>query len=185
MKGWIFLTPMETIIRIPGELDYLERLVKLARRRKDEEDGRNQVAIVNNTPVFRRISMNKNYRGKTMHLPIEINNGMIEGLVDTGASMSVMVASIVRELGIMHLVLGHETYKTTLGIVTIALGRLDDIPVRVGNVVCNMVFLVVDTYTYDLLLGLDFLMKIGAMVDVEKCTIQVRHGPGANVEMFL
>jgi hypothetical protein len=27
-----------------------------------------------------------------------------------------------------------------------------------------MVFLVVDTNTYDLLLGLDFLMKIGAMV---------------------
>ncbi len=31
--------------------------------------------------------MNKNYRGKTMHLPAEINNGMIEGLVDTNASM--------------------------------------------------------------------------------------------------
>jgi len=44
---------------------------------------------------------------------------------------------------------------------------------------------VVDTDTYDLLLGLDFLMKIGAVVDVEKGTIQVRHGPRANVEMFL
>jgi len=51
------------------------------------------------------------------------------------------------------------------------LERLDDIPVRVGTVVCNMVFLVVDINTYDLLLGLDFFMKIGAVVDVEKCTI--------------
>jgi hypothetical protein len=76
------------------------------------------------------------------------------------------------------------TRKTTLGTVTIVLGRLDDILVRVGNVICNMVFLVVDTDTYDLLLGLDFLMKIGAVVDVEKCIIQVRHGPGANVEML-
>jgi hypothetical protein len=33
-----------------------------------------------------------------------------------------------------------------------------------------MVFLVVDTYTYNLLLGLDFLMKIGAMVNVKKKT---------------
>jgi hypothetical protein len=41
----------------------------------------------------------------------------------------------------------------------------------------------VDTYAYDFLLGLDFLLKIGAMVDVEKNTIQVRHGPRANVEM--
>jgi hypothetical protein len=71
----------------------------------------------------------------------------------------------------MHLVSRHETYKTTIGIITITLGRLDDILMHVGNVVYNMVFLVVDTDTYDLLLGLDFLMKIGAMVDVEKCTI--------------
>jgi hypothetical protein len=48
-----------------------------------------------------------------------------------------------------------------------------------------MVFLVVDIDTYDLLLGLDFLMKIGAMVDVEKNIIQVRHGPRVNVKMFL
>ncbi len=56
---------------------------------------------------------------------------------------------------------------------------------RVGNIVCNMVFLVVDIDTYDLLLNLDFLMKIGAVVDEEKGTIQVRHGLGANVEMLL
>ncbi len=96
-------------MKILGELEYLERLIKLARRRKDKEAGRNQVVIVNNTPTIKRISMNKNYKSKTMHLPVEINNGMIEGIVDIGASMSVMAASIVRELGIMHLVSGHET----------------------------------------------------------------------------
>jgi predicted aspartyl protease len=112
MKGRISLTLMETIMKIPGELEYLEGLVKLARRRKDEKTGRNQVDTINNTPVVNMIFVNKNYRGKTMHLPAEINNGMIEGLVDTSASMSVMAASIVRKLGIMHLVLGHETYKT-------------------------------------------------------------------------
>jgi hypothetical protein len=34
-----------------------------------------------------------------------------------------------------------------------------------------MVFLVVDMNTYDLMLGLDFLMKVGAMNDVKKGTI--------------
>ncbi len=120
----------------------MENWNKLAKRRKDEEAGRNQVATVNNTPAVKRISMNKNYRGKTMHLLIEINNGMIEGLVDIGAFMSVMATSTVRELGIMHLVSRHETYKTTSSTITIALGRLGDIHVRIGNVVCNMVFLV-------------------------------------------
>ncbi len=41
MKGWISLTPMEIIMKIPGELEYLVGLVKLAKRRKDEETGRN------------------------------------------------------------------------------------------------------------------------------------------------
>ncbi len=66
---------------------------------------------------------------------MEINNYVVEGLVDTGASMSVMAAVIVRELGIMHLVTGSETYKTTLGVVTQALGRIDKVPMKVG--VCS------------------------------------------------
>jgi hypothetical protein len=32
---------METIMRILGKLEYLEGLVKLARRKKDEKIGRN------------------------------------------------------------------------------------------------------------------------------------------------
>jgi hypothetical protein len=47
-----------------------------------------------------------------------------------------------------------------------------------------MTFMVVDTDSYDVLLGLDFLMKIGAIVDVERGLIQVRHGPGADVEVL-
>jgi predicted aspartyl protease len=58
------------------------------------------------------VSINKIHRNKTLHLAIEINQEMIEGFVDNGASMLVMAASVVRELGIMHLVVGHEIYKT-------------------------------------------------------------------------
>jgi hypothetical protein len=47
-----------------------------------------------------------------------------------------------------------------------------------------MTFMVMDTDSYDVLLGLDFLMKIGAVVDVERGLIQVRHGPGNNVEVL-
>jgi hypothetical protein len=47
-----------------------------------------------------------------------------------------------------------------------------------------MTFMVVDTDSYDVLLGLDFLIKIGAIVDVEQGFIQVRHGPGTNVEVL-
>jgi hypothetical protein len=98
--------------------------------------------------------------------------------------MSVMAAAVVRELGMMHLVTGSKTYKTASGVVTQALGKIDEIPVKVGGVQCTMTFMVVDTDNYDVLLGLDFLIKIGAIVDVERGLIQVRHGPGANVEVL-
>jgi hypothetical protein len=109
---------------------------------------------------------------------------MIQGLVDAWASMLVMADSVVRELGIMHLVVGHETYKTTSSIVTHALGRIVELPMRLGGIICQMIFLVVDTDSYDLLLGLDFVIKIGAIVDVEKGVIQVRNKPRREVEVL-
>jgi hypothetical protein len=47
-----------------------------------------------------------------------------------------------------------------------------------------MTFMVVDTDSYDVLLGLDFLMKIGAIVDVEQGLIQVRKGLETNMEVL-
>jgi predicted aspartyl protease len=133
---------------------------------------------------LRKICINKTHQSKTLHLLVEINNYIVEGLVDTGASMSVMAAMVVRELGMMHLVTGLETYKTASGVITQALGQIDEVTVKVGGVQCSMTFMVVDTDSYDVLLGLDFLIKIGAIVDVERGLIQVRHGPGANVEVL-
>jgi hypothetical protein len=98
--------------------------------------------------------------------------------------MSVLAAAVVRELGMMHLVTGNESYKTASGAITQALGRVDEVQVKIGGVKCAMTFMVVDTDGYDVLLGLDFLMKIGAVVDVERGLIQVRHGPGTNVEVL-
>jgi predicted aspartyl protease len=124
--------------------------------------------MVSAAPTLRRICINKTHRSKTLHLLVEINSYVVEGLVDTGASMSVMAAAVVRELGIMHLVAGSETYKTASRVVTHALGRIDEVPVKVGGVQCTMTFMVMDTDSYDVLLGLDFFIKIGAIVDVER-----------------
>lgn len=82
--------------------------------------------------------------------------------------MYVMARIVVRELGIIHLVVGHEIYKTTFGIVTQALGRIIQILIIFGKIICQMVFLVIDMDNYDSLLGLNFLMKIKSIVDVEK-----------------
>jgi len=184
IKRKISLTPMEIVMMIPGELEQLENLVKVARRKKDAEVANNQVMMVSAAPTLRRICINKTHRSKTLHLSIEINGYLIEGLVDTGASMSVMAAVVVRELGMMHLISGSETYKTASGVVTQAMGWIDEVSVKAGGVQCAMTFMVVDTDSYDVLLGLDFLIKIGAIIDVERGWIQVRHGPGPDVEVL-
>ncbi len=182
IKGKIAHSPMETVLMIPGKLEHLENLVKLARRKKDAETVNDQVSVVSHVPTIRQICVNKTSKSKTLHLPVEINRYIIEGLVDTWASMFVMATTVVREMGMMHLIVGSETYKTALRVVTQVLGRIDE--VSVGGVQCTMTFMVVDTDNYDVLLGLDFLMKIEAIVDVERGLIQVRKGPGTNMEVL-
>jgi hypothetical protein len=118
IKGKISLSPMETILMIPGELEHLESFVKLARRKKDSEATENQVSVVSTVPSLKKICINKTHRSKTLHLLMEINNYVVEGLVDIGASMSVMAVAVVRKLGMMHLVTRSETYKIVSGVVT-------------------------------------------------------------------
>jgi len=48
--------------------------------------------------------------------------------------MSIMVAAVVRQLGMMHLISESETYKTASGVVTQALGRINEVLVKAGRV---------------------------------------------------
>ncbi len=169
---------------ISGELEHLESLVKVARKKKDAEAASNQVSMVSVVPALRQLCINKTHRSKTLHLSVEVNSYLVEGLVDTRASMSVMAAAVVRELGLMHLVSGFETYKMASRAITQALGRIDEVPIKVGGVQCTMTFMVVDTDSYDVLLGLDLLIKIKTIVDVEQGLIQVRRGPRSDVEVL-
>jgi len=134
IKGKIALSPMETILVIPGELEHLESLVKLVRRKRDSETTENQVSVVFTLPSLRKICVNKMHRSKTLHLLVEISNYVVEGLVDIGASMSVLATAVVRELGIMHLVTRNESYKTASRVITRALGRVDEIQVKIKGI---------------------------------------------------
>jgi predicted aspartyl protease len=82
---------------------------------------------------------------------VEINRALIEGLVDTDVSILVMATSVVRELDIMHLVSSHETYKIASRTITQASGRITNVLVTIDKVVCQLIFLVVNIDSYDLL----------------------------------
>lgn len=47
-----------------------------------------------------------------------------------------------------------------------------------------MTLVVMDTNSYNIVLGLDFLIKIGTIMDVEWSIIQMQHGPSANVQVL-
>jgi len=66
-----------------------------------------------NLPTMRKISINKNHQIKIVHLLMGINNFIVEGLVDIGTLMLVLTTTMVRDLGIMHLVFRYKSYKTT------------------------------------------------------------------------
>lgn len=85
-------------------------------------------------PNLRNISINRTC-SKTIHLLVEMNNHIIEGLVDNGASMSIIIICVLRELGIMHLVVGSKSYKTTSRVVIHTMGRINDLPIHVGEVI--------------------------------------------------
>lgn len=51
------------------------------------------------TPNIRKVYINKTNHSKMLHLVVEINQALFEGLVEIGVSMSIMVASVVKELG--------------------------------------------------------------------------------------
>jgi hypothetical protein len=44
--------------------------------------------------------------------------------------------------------------------------------------------MVVDIDNYDLLLGLDFFIRIGAIIDMEKGMIQMKQGPRNDIQVF-
>jgi hypothetical protein len=172
IKGKIALSPMETILSIPSELEYLENLVKFVQKKRDDNLNSTNLIKSNHAPTIHNICINKSHRNRILHLLVSVGNNLIEGLIDTRASMSIMLVTIVHELGIMHLVIGMESYKIALGIITQALGKINKIIEKVGEVQCLLTFVVVDIDSYNLLFKLDFLIKNGAIVDVEKGTIQ-------------
>ncbi len=162
----------------------MESFIKLAKKKRDEGLKLVNLTKVEGPPTMRKINVHKNFHSKTLHLLVELNNNLLEGLMDIGASMSVMSPTMVCELGIMHLMSQSDAYKMAFGVVTQAFGQITDFLVKVGDVQCLMTFMIVDINSYDLLLGLDFLIKIGAVVDVEKCLIQIGQGLGNNIQLL-
>jgi len=95
-----------------------------------------------------------------------------------------MFTSTIQELGLMHLVVGLENYKTTLYIVMQAMGRVKILLAKVGGIKCFTTYMVVDMHSYNILMGSSFFVKIGVILDVKRGLIQVINGIGLDIQVL-
>ena len=207
-KRRVTMSPLECAMRVPGELKFLENLVTSIKKRLQEENTRQvvtspaevaaaTVAMVNGTdeenqsrtdpdttsrPI--RYVKGTDRRLKSLLLTVGISGTYVNGQMDTGASMSIMSEDTARELGLLKEVIGEESYRTASGAVEKALGRLEQVPVMVADVRILQDFMMIRTTSYKMLLGIDFLFKVGAVLDFEQALIQIRKGPGTNMQVL-
>jgi hypothetical protein len=84
-----------------------------------------------------------------------INNFIVEGLVDIGTLMSMLATTMIRALRILHLVFKSKSYKTTSNVMIQTMEKIERLSIKIGS----MVFMVVDTDNYDVLLKLHLGME--------------------------
>jgi hypothetical protein len=89
---------METILSILREMEYLKSFMKLTRKKKDDSLKSSNLIKLEETLVIHKICINNCHETKTLHLLIEVNNYLIEGLVDTRTLMSIMATRMVHEI---------------------------------------------------------------------------------------
>jgi len=65
------------------------------------------------------------------------------------------------------------------------MGRIVNLLVKVGGIKYFMTFMIINIDDYNLLMGLDFLMKIKVVMDVERGLIQIKNSPKLNVQVLL
>jgi len=68
--------------------------------------------------LYKEACLNHIGKRKSLHIFVEIGEHQVGGLVHGRASRSMISTNTIRELGLMHLVVGFKSYKNALGIIT-------------------------------------------------------------------
>ncbi len=106
---------------------------------------------------------------------VEIGEYQVDILVDNGMSMSIILVRMVHTFGLIHLVVETKNYKMTLGTMMNAMGINENLFTKgPGEITCFITMMVMDKNSYHLPMGLDFLMKIGVVIDMEKEVVYER-----------
>ncbi len=102
-----------------------------------------------------------------LDLLVDMNNHIIEGLVDIEFLMSNITVNMIKKLGIMQLVVLLKSYKLTSNAMIQVMSKINKLLVYVDEVVQKMEFTMVDTDNFNVLLALDFIIKIKIIINVQ------------------
>ena len=114
---------------------------------------------------------------------LRVNGVPLRAMVDTGAQSTIISQRTAQAAGIMRLV--DTRFKgTAKGVGTgVILGKVHITPLEVGGVHCSASFTVMEKDDMDFLLGLDFLRRFAAVVDLGANKLRLRMGDGKTAEV--
>lgn len=103
-----------------------------------------------------------------LHVACEIGEHEIDMLVDTGAQMSVISEHLAAQLGLLSkLDRRFQGIANGVGQARI-LGKVQDVPVKLGHVEFSLNFSILSTNQHIILLGLDLMRQFKCVVDLER-----------------
>lgn len=108
------------------------------------------------------------FQFEPLQIPCEINGFIIPAIVDTGAQVTVMSESCAKRCRIANQIDGRFSGQAVgIGSSDI-LGRIDELLMRVGPITYHNKVSILRQSRVDLIIGLDFLRRFGAEINLEK-----------------
>lgn len=102
-----------------------------------------------------------------LQIPCEINGYIIPAIVDTGAQVTVMSESCARRCRVSNLIDGRFCGKAVGMGSSDILGRISELPMRVGPISYHNKVSILRESRVDLILGLDFLRRFKSEINLE------------------
>jgi hypothetical protein len=145
-------------------MDTQRRIEEEIRRRNIAENL--EFAYEHHPETFTRVDM--------LYVDCYVNKTRVRAFVDTGAQMSIMSVECAKRCSIMRL-LNDKMAGVAVGVGTAQiLGRILAVEVRIGLGVYSLGVSVINQSQTDFILGLDMLLKLGAVVDLRRHTLFIQ-----------
>src|SRR5215217_4839162 len=119
------------------------------------------------------LKQTKKPKMSSAYVQVSLNNHIFQGIVDTGAAKCVISHDACLLLKWIIDATNHKSVTIADGNETVTLGEVKDIPFTVAGCTITMDALVIETHTYYIILGNDWLLKARARINISAQKLQI------------